>query len=141
MVAGRSQLWLKCDMRSAPMTVPTNAKTEMPIFFRYSICSCVDHVEPTALKKEPTLIFPTITPNATPGKSHCISGTEKNIPPPSTTLKIPTTKPPPIKIRELESNRKLSDDSSTVVFHFATHNRADCLACEFLADESRIFRL
>src|SRR3989344_8226886 len=37
--------------------------------------------------------------------------------------------------------RKLSDDSSTVVFHFATHNRADCLACEFLADESRIFRL
>jgi len=53
--------------------------------------------------------LPTTEPNVMPGNIHCMSGTEKNIPPPKTTPKTPTTKPPTIKINEPELVRKLSD--------------------------------
>src|SRR3990167_4350022 len=140
-VAGRIHDWSRYAMRKAPSTVPTKASIDISMFLRYSICVRVVHVEPMLRKNEPTLILPTTEPNVMPGNIHCMSGTEKNIPPPKTTPKTPTTKPPTIKISEPELVRKLSDDSSTVVFHFPADNRVDRFAAQFLADECRVLAL
>src|SRR3989338_8559182 len=125
-------------MRIAPPPPPPNAGIDISSPGRYSTCSCVEYVEPMARKSEPTFTLPTIAPKVMPGKSHWRSGTEKNIPPPSTTESPPIPNPPAANVRGTDPARKLRDDSSTVVFYLPADDRVHRFPPELLPDESGI---
>src|SRR3989338_10213498 len=125
-------------MRIAPTPVPTTARIDISSPRRYSTCGWVEKAEPMARKSEPTFTLPTIAPKVMPGKSHWRSGTEKNIPPPSTTESTPITNPPAANVRGTDPARKLRDDSSTVVFYLPADDRVHRFPRELLPDESGI---
>src|SRR3989338_8091398 len=117
---------------------PPKRRLNFPGRRRPATCWGEEFAEPMARKSEPTFTLPTTAPKVMPGKSHWRSGTEKNIPPPSTTESTPITNPPAANVRGTDPARKLRDDSSTVVFYLPADDRVHRFPRELLPDESGI---